>query len=209
MRSTTIDGLGKVASISWMRLWKTGAAMSSLQKSSAGPNALEPMGIGSSHGRIAIFAAPRAVTTHVTWSINDALGRPNELRWEPQPLLPGTWRTSLSWNGLIGTGARLASALRSWHYLHFEIYEASLHGSDGSLYMFTPELGLFRANIGPHGDIMVNEHQLHSVISSHLKESDVCNHIEKLLGAPWNEVLEPFRRIEIDGTEDLIGRISV
>ena len=183
--------------------------MSSLKKPSVGPQALEPIGIGSAHGRIAIYSAPRAVTTHVAWSINDALERPNELGWQPQPLLPGTWRTSLAWNGLIGTGARLASALRSWHYLHFEIYEASLHGSDGSLYMFTPDLGLFRANIGPHGDIMVNEHQLHKVISSHLKESDVCNQIEKLLGSPWNEVLEPFRRIEIDGTEDLVGRISV
>ena len=176
--------------------------MSSLQKSSAGPNALEPTGIGSTHGRITIYSSPKAVTTHVAWSINEILGRVHELRWSPQPLIPVTWRTSLSWNGHIGSGARLASALRNWHYLTFEIYEAALHGSDGSLYMFTPELGLFRANIGPHGDIMVNEHQLHTLISAHIKESDVCIEIEKLLGAPWNEVLEPFRRIEIDGIED-------
>ena len=176
--------------------------MSSLKKPSAGPQALEPIGIGSTHGRITIYSSPKAVTTHVSWSINDVLGRVHELRWNPQPLVPATWRTSLSWNGLIGSGARLASALRNWHYLTFEIYEAALHGSDGSLYMFTPELGLFRANIGPHGDIMVNEHQLQTLISAHIKESDVCIEIEKLLGTPWNETLEPFRCIEVDGIED-------
>ena len=69
--------------------------------------------------------------------------------------------------------------------------------------------GLFRANIGPHGDIMVNEHQLHTLISAHIKESDVCIEIEKLLGAPWNETLEPFRRIEIDGIDENVGKISV
>ena len=58
-------------------------------------------------------------------------------------------------------------------------------------------------------DIMVNEHQLHSVISAHIKESDVCDAIEKLLGTPWNVTLEPFRRIEVDGLEDDMGRISV
>ena len=56
---------------------------------------------------------------------------------------------------------------------------------------------------------MVNEHQLHSVISAHIKESDVCDAIEKLLGTPWNVTLEPFRRIEVDGLEDDMGRISV
>ena len=192
-----------------MRLLITGAAMSSLKKPSVGPQALEPIGIGSTHGRITIYSSPKAVTTHVAWSINDVLGRVHELRWNPQPLVPATWRTSLSWNGLIGSGARLASALRNWHYLTFEIYEAALHGSDGSLYMFTPELGLFRGNIGPHGDIMVNEHQLHTLISAHIKESDVCIEIEKLLGAPWNETLEPFRRIEIDGIDENVGKISV
>jgi hypothetical protein len=84
-----------------------------------------------------------------------------------------------------------------------------MNGSDGSLYMFTPELGLFRSNIGPHGDIMINEHQLNYVLSNYIKESEVVVEIEKILGKQWNESLEPYRKIEIDGLDEVAGRISV
>jgi hypothetical protein len=193
-----------------MRLRLPGAAMSSRNKKpSSSPSALEPLGIGISHGRISIYSAPKVVLSHIQWSISDELGSPHNLRWDPQPLVPTTWRTHLSWNGLLGTGAKLASALRGWHYLNFEIYEAAGNGSDGSLYMHTPDLGLFRANIGPHGDIMINENQLQNVLNINLKDRDICEEIETLLGKPWNEELEPFRRIEIDGCDDLADRISV
>lgn len=193
-----------------MRLHLLGAAMSSQSKKPlGGPSALEPFGIGTSHGRISIYSAPKVVLSHIQWSINDALGSPHNLRWDPQPITPATWRTHLNWNGVLGTGAKLASALRGWHYLNFEIYEAATNGSDGSLYMHTPELGLFRANIGPHGDIMINEHQLQSALMTNLKDRDICEEIERLLGKPWNDQLEPFRRIEIDGCDDIADRLSV
>ena len=179
------------------------------KKSSNGPEPLEPRGIGVTHGHIAIYSAPKAVLAHVQWSINEVLGKPHELTWQIQPLMVGTWRTQFSWNGLLGSGAKLASALRGWHYLKFEIYEAAMKGSDGSLYMFTTELGLFRSNVGPHGDIMINEHQLNMALSSSLKESEIVGSIEKILGKPWNESLEPFRKIEIDGVDEMAGRISV
>ena len=193
-----------------MRPLITGAAMSSQSKKAInGARPLEPIGIGVSHGHIAIYSAPKAVLTHIQWSINEVLRKPHELSWQIQPLKVGTWRAQLSWNGLLGTGAQLASALRGWHYLKFEIYEAASNGSDGSLYMFTTELGLFRSNIGPHGDIMINEHQLQKVINGNIKESDVCEEIENLLGKPWNDDLEPFRRIESDGYDEVAGRVSV
>ena len=193
-----------------MRLRLSGAAMSSRSKKQpTGPSALEPLGIGTSHGRISIYSAPKVVLSHIQWSVNDQLGSPHNLRWDLQPLVPTTWRTHLSWNGVLGTGAKLASALRGWHYLNFEIYEAAANGSDGSLYMHTPDLGLFRANIGPHGDIMINENQLQNVLHINLKDRDICEEIEKLLGKPWNEALEPFRRVEIDGCDDLADKISI
>lgn len=179
------------------------------KKTLDGPSALEPIGIGTSHGRISIYSAPKVVLSHIQWSLSDVIGNPQNLSWDLQPLIPSSWRTQLSWSGSLGTGAKLASALRGWHYLKFEIYEAASHGSDGSLYMFTSELGLFRGSIGPHGDIMINEHQLHSVLHSHLKDRDICEEIEKMIGKPWNDILEPFRRIEIDGCEDVTAKISV
>ncbi|MEY4197991.1 MAG: hypothetical protein RLZZ477_576 [Actinomycetota bacterium] len=188
-----------------MRLRLSGAAMSSLHQ----PPALSPVGIGHSHGSLTIYSAPKSVLTHIQWSINEVLGRPHELQWNSQPLSPGCYRTQLSWNGVLGTGAKLASNLRGWHYLKFEVYEAAMNGSDGSLYMFTPELGLFRSNIGPHGDIMINEHQLNSALSHSIKDSEVVVEIEKMLGKQWNESLEPYRRVEIDGIDEAAGRISV
>ena len=179
--------------------------MSSLHQ----PPALSPVGIGHSHGSLTIYSAPKSVLTHIQWSINEVLGRPHELQWNSQPLSPGCYRTQLSWNGALGTGAKLASNLRGWHYLKFEVYEAAMNGSDGSLYMFTPELGLFRSNIGPHGDIMINEHQLNSALSHSIKDSEVVVEIEKMLGKQWNESLEPYRRFEIDGIDEAAGRISV
>ena len=179
------------------------------KKSLNGPSALEPIGIGTSHGRISIYSAPKVVLSHIQWSLSDVIGTPQHLRWDPQPLIPASWRTHLSWNGSLGAGAKIASALRGWHYLKFEVYEAASHGSDGSLYMFTSELGMFRGNVGPHGDIMINEHQLHNVLNSNLRVHDICEEIEKLIGKPWNEVLEPFRRIEIDGCEEATAKISV
>ena len=177
--------------------------------SSHQPPTLNPVGIGHSHGSLTIYSAPKAVLTHIQWSINEVLGRPHELKWSSQPLIPGAFRTRLSWSGSLGIGAKLASSLRGWHYLKFEVYEAAMNGSDGSLYMFTPELGLFRSNIGPHGDIMINEHQLNYVLSNYIKESEVVVEIEKILGKQWNESLEPYRKIEIDGLDEVAGRISV
>jgi hypothetical protein len=188
-----------------MRLRLPGAAMSSSHQ----PSALNPVGIGHSHGSLTIFSAPKIVLTHIQWSLSDVLGKPQEIKWNPQPLALGCFRTQISWSGKLGTGAKLASSLRGWHYLKFEIYEAATSGSDGSLFMFTPELGLFRANIGPHGDIMINEHQLNSAMMNSMKEGRIVDEIEKMLGKSWNESLEPFRRLEIDGVDEMAGKISV
>jgi len=50
---------------------------------------------------------------------------------------------------------------------------------------------------------------LQRILEVNIKESDICEEVEKLLGKPWNEVLEPFRRIESDGYDEVAGRISV
>ena len=170
---------------------------------------LNPTGIGPTHGHLSIFSAPKSVLTHLQWSLGESLGAPVKLVWNPQRLIPGTWCTTLSWNSSLGAGARIASTLRGWHYLNFEVYEAATNGSDGSLYLFTPELGLFRANVGPHGDIMISEHQIVSSIFSNVRQDELVADLERVLGKPWHDALEPFRRAQIDGVETPAGRISV
>ena len=180
--------------------FKRGAAMSNL---------LHPNGVGPSHGRITIYSAPKAVLTHIQWSLGEAVGAPINLHWQPQPLRSGTWCTHLNWSSSIGAGSRIASTLMGWHYLCFEVYEAAGNGSDGSLFLFTQELGLYRADVNSHGDIVVNENQILRAMKFATKDSTLILELEKLLGNPWHEYLEPFRRAELDEANILADRISV
>ena len=94
-----------------------------------------------SHPRIPLYTCcPRAVLKNLEWGIAEVLQMPLSLKWEPQPLLSGSYKSEIAWNGIQGSGSRLVSSLKGWHYLTFELFESSSQGSDGSLYMFSPEL---------------------------------------------------------------------
>lgn len=59
------------------------------------------------------------------------------------------------WVGPVGTGARLANALRSWSVLRFEVTEDPSPGVDGQRFSHTPQLGLWSGAMSANGDIMV------------------------------------------------------
>lgn len=202
-----IGGLGKVAPIKKVRLAYQGAAMT--PRNTVSMNRLDPIGIGASNGTLTIYSAPKAVIRHVEWTISNILGCPVEMTWRSQPLAPSTQWTTINWRGPLGTASKIASELSGWHYLRFEIYESCAQGLDGSLFMFVPEMGIFRASIGPHGDVMVSEHQLTGLIRDLKSESDIVAKIEKVLGKPWDEDLECYRRAIADGEERYLARLSV
>lgn len=164
-------------------------------------------GFGPTHGYLYIHAAPRAVLKNLEWSLAEALQIPISLRWEPQRLASGSYKSEISWSGLAGTGSRIVSSLRGWHYITFELFESPVNGSDGSLYMFTPELGLFRGTVGAHGDLMINENQLHKLLTENLRADYLIDEIEKLLGKKWDEALNPYRHSTFE--ENLDARLSV
>jgi hypothetical protein len=126
-----------------------------------------------------------------------------------QSLDPGAMKSSVNWSGSKSTAQELASTLRGWHYVTFEIFESSTSGSDGAIYMFTPELGLFVGSVGPHGDIMVNENQITRLIDSNRPSLAIFEELEKFLGRPWDAVLETYRRAEFEGGENGFARLSV
>ena len=169
---------------------------------------LPSVGFGPTHGYLYIHAAPKAVLRNVEWSLAEALQIPVSLSWQPQPLLSGSHRSEITWSGIHGSAARIESALKGWHYLTFELLESSSNGSDGSLYMFTPELGLFRGTVGPHGDLMVNENQIRKILDENLKSLTIIDSVENLLGKKWDEALDPFRHASIDGVS-ADARLSV
>jgi hypothetical protein len=67
------------------------------------------------------------------------MDRAVNFQWEEQRVLKGSMRTEFYWEGAQGTGAAIASALRGWEHLRFEVTEDSSPGSDGGRWMHTPD----------------------------------------------------------------------
>ena len=66
--------------------------------------------------------------------------------------------------------------------------------SEGARFSSTPELGVFHAVTGLHGDIMIPEDRLKAaVVKAAIADVPLESEIDKLLGKAWDEALEPFR----------------
>lgn len=148
----------------------------------------------TTRGVLYVHSAPRALCPHVEWAVAGVLGQRVSLDWIRQPAAPGTWRAELSWQGAPDTASRLASALRGWHLLRFEVTAEPTVGTEGERFSSTPDLGIFHAAIGVHGDIMIPEDRLRAaLLRARLGESELETEITRLLGKPWDDELEPFR----------------
>jgi hypothetical protein len=120
---------------------------------------------------------------------------PVSLEWADQAAAPGTLRAELHWEGKPGTAAGITSALRNWKLLRFEVTEDATTGCDGVRYSFTPSLGVFTGVIGASGDIMIPEDRLRTVMANAaVGKTTLENELDRLLGTPWDNELEPFRR---------------
>lgn len=141
-----------------------------------------------------MHSAPRALCPHVEWAVAGVLGARVSLDWIRQPAAPGTWRSEFSWRGAAGTASKLASALRGWQLLRFEVTAEPSAAAEGERYSATPELGIFHAVTGIHGDILIPEDRLRAALArSKGGESDLEAEVARLLGKPWDDELEPFR----------------
>lgn len=148
---------------------------------------------GRTSGVVYIHSSPSAVCPHIEWAISGSLGVRAELRWTAQPAAPGQLRTECDWSGEPGTGARLAAALRAWPVLRFEVTEDPSPGVDGQRFCHVPDLGLWRACTSANGDIVISEDQLRSLATQGSGET-FGHRVEQILGAAWDDALEPFRR---------------
>ncbi len=148
----------------------------------------------TTRGVLYIHSAPPALCPHIEWAVAGVLGVRVSLDWIRQPAAPGTWRAELSWQGEPGTAAKLASALRGWHLLRFEVTEEPSPGCEGERYSSTPTLGLFHAVTGVHGDILIPENRLRAaMLRAAQGETTLEEELDLLLGKPWDDELEPFR----------------
>ena len=118
----------------------------------------------STRGVVFVHSSPRALCPHVEWATGSVLNARVAFEWTPQPAAPEMFRAELSWTGVPGTGARLASALRGWNHLRYEVTEEASRGVDGGRWSHTPELGIFHAQIDTHGNVMVPEDRVRAAM---------------------------------------------
>lgn len=145
-------------------------------------------------GVLFVHGTPAALCPHIGWAVEAVLEHPVSLDWIDQPAQPRMVRTELSWTGPVGTGAALASALRGWQGLRYEVTEEATPVSDGSRWSYTPTLGVHHAWTSVSGDVVVNEDRLREAISRNVGDPEgLQDEIDLLLGAPWDDELEPFR----------------
>ena len=148
----------------------------------------------TTRGVVYVHSATSALCPHVEWALAGVLGMRVSLDWTAQPAEPGTWRAELSWTGDPGTSSTLASALRGWLHLRYEVTEEPTAGFEGARYSYTPELGVFHAITGVHGDLMVPEDRLRAaMVRATAKDIPIEDELDKLLGKPWDDELETFR----------------
>ncbi|MEV7279662.1 DUF3145 domain-containing protein [Streptomyces sp. NPDC093111] len=148
----------------------------------------------TTRGVLYVHSAPRALCPHVEWAVAGVLGARVQLDWIRQPASPGTWRAEFSWKGRTGTASQLASALRGWQMLRFEVTAEPCPNAEGERYSATPALGIFHAVTGIHGDILVPEDRLRAALARAAQGETVLEaEVARLLGKPWDDELEPFR----------------
>lgn len=149
---------------------------------------------GVTRGVVLVHSTPAALCPHIAWAIEKALDQEVALGWVPQPAGPRLMRTELSWSGEAGLGARLASALRGWENLRYEVTEEPSRGCDGSRWSHTPSLGIHHSWTSASGDAVVNEDRLRDAVERAQGDPRLLTeHIDTLLGGPWDRELEPFR----------------
>lgn len=152
------------------------------------------MSYDRARGVLFVHSAPRALCPHLEWAIGSALGYPVNCRWEDQPVLPGTFRADMQWMGSAGSGAAIASALRGWEHLRFEVTEDPSPGHEGSRWMHTPDLGIYYAQTDGVGNIVVPEDRVRYALDIAQGDADeIAKELRLALGSAWDEELEPFR----------------
>jgi hypothetical protein len=158
----------------------------------------------AAHGVIFIHACPSAVSPHLGWALNSVFGTEIRIDWDPQPIAPGQQRAEIIWSGPAGTATKIASSLSAFRDSRYEVYEDPSASREGERFSFTPSLGLFRATIGPHGDVQVPEDRLRTAVASSV---DLASDINRLIGQPWDDELEPFRCAHVNSTVRVLHQV--
>ncbi|HEY5222834.1 MAG TPA: DUF3145 domain-containing protein [Microbacteriaceae bacterium] len=152
------------------------------------------MAAPTARGVLYVHSSPRAICPHVEWATGRALGRAVNFTWSEQPVLRNTQRTEFYWEGAQGTGAAIASALRGWQDVRFEVTEDAGLGTDGGRWLHTPDLGIFYAQTDTAGNMVVSEDRVRYAMElAGTNALELHRELRLALGQAWDDELEPFR----------------
>jgi hypothetical protein len=153
----------------------------------------------NTRGVIYIHSAPRALCPHVEWAAGRALGRAVSFDWREQPVLRGAQRAEFLWQGPRGLGAVIASSLRGWEHLRYEVTEDAGLGTDGGRWMHTPDLGVHYAQTDTVGNVVVPEDRIRAALEEAGSNAlELHRELRLVLGQAWDDELEPFRHASDD-----------
>ena len=130
---------------------------------------------------------------HIEWAINQVIGQVISFTWVNQPLNPGSKAMEFEYKHHMPIAAKLATALKAWHYIRFEIREINKNTQDATYYRATPDLGLHQAQLASNGDVVLNENQVNSILKNSLSYEKLQANLENALGINWDLELEPYR----------------
>ncbi len=151
------------------------------------------MSRGFTRGVLFVHSTPSALGPHIEWAVGTALNQDVRLQWTDQPAAPGMFRAELSWVGAVGTGARIASALRGWEHLRYEVTEEATSGTDGSRWAHTPGLGIFHSQMDSVGNVVIPEGRIHTALAEATDFQSLQDALDLALGKAWDDELEPYR----------------
>lgn len=149
----------------------------------------------TTRGTIQVHSAPSALCPHIEWAIGGVFGVRVELSWDAQPAERGTYRCEHAWTGAVGTAARITSAMMRWSRVRFEVTEDASAAAEACRYSYTPSLGVFHAQTGGHGEVLVGEERLRHAMASTAGEPGALRAaLNDLLGTAWDAELDIFRQ---------------
>ncbi|CAN5665630.1 DUF3145 domain-containing protein [soil metagenome] len=161
----------------------------------------------STKGVVFIHCCPPAISPHVEWALAGVLGRPCKLEWTAQPMSPGQLRAEATWVGPVGMGTRLASSLRAWPMLRFEVTEDGTGATDGERLAYVPGRGFHRSVVSANGDVLVGEERLRGLLSKARSTEEFAHGLHELLGSSWDAELEPYRAAGDNSPVTLLHRV--
>lgn len=151
-------------------------------------------------GELKLYSCPKILCSPVEWALSDLFKSKITLTWKQQQIAPTTFSTELRWFGPVGLGAKIVSALSKWPNLRLEVFQERFNEHPAERYALCPNLGIFRAELNSLGETIVSESRLRAALERSKSENETFEiELAFILGLPWDENLEPFRKTyEID-----------